>query len=65
MLILSKHNCIACIEAERKIADEGLMLDPNGFISTCNSTNFLLFAPMKYGHHQGNIAYTESPDLIN
>ena len=40
---LSKHNCIAaCIEAERKGADEGLMLDPNGFISTCNSTNFFI-----------------------
>ena len=40
---LSKHNCIAaCIEAERKGADEGLMLDPNGFVSTCNSTNFFI-----------------------
>jgi len=40
---LSKHNCIAaCIEAEKKGADEGLMLDPNGFVSTCNSTNFFI-----------------------
>ena len=40
---LSKHNCIAaCIEAERKGANEGLMLDPNGFVSTCNSTNFFI-----------------------
>jgi branched-chain amino acid aminotransferase len=40
---LSKHNCIAaCIEAEKKGADEGLMMDPNGFISTCNSTNFFI-----------------------
>ena len=40
---LSKHNCIAaCIEAEKKGADEGLMLDPNGYVSTCNSTNFFI-----------------------
>jgi len=40
---LSKHNCIsACIEAEKLGVDEGLMLDPNGFISTCNSTNFFI-----------------------
>lgn len=38
---LNKLNCIlACIEADRKGADEGLMLDLNGNISTCNSTNF-------------------------
>ena len=40
---LSKHNCIAaCIEAEKKGADEGLMLDPKGYVSTCNSTNFFI-----------------------
>ena len=40
---LSKHNCIAaCIEAEKKGADEGLMLDPNGYVTTCNSTNFFI-----------------------
>ena len=40
---LSKHNCIAaCIEADRLGVDEGLMLDPNGFVSTCNSTNFFI-----------------------
>lgn len=40
---LSKHNCIAaCIEAEKLGADEGLMLDPHGFVSTCNSTNFFI-----------------------
>ena len=39
---LSKHNCIAaCIEANKLGFDEGLMLDPKGFVSTCNSTNFL------------------------
>ena len=40
---LSKHNCIsACIEADQLGADEGLMLDSQGFISTCNSTNFFI-----------------------
>ncbi len=40
---LSKHNCIAaCIEADRLGADEGLMLDPHDFVSTCNSTNFFI-----------------------
>ena len=40
---LSKHNCIAaCIEADKLGVDEGLMLDPQGFVSTCNSTNFFI-----------------------
>ena len=40
---LSKMNCIsACIEAEKLGGEEGLMLDPNGFVSTCNSTNFFI-----------------------
>jgi branched-chain amino acid aminotransferase len=40
---LSKHNCIsACAEAAEKGGDEGLMLDPNGFVSTCNSTHFFM-----------------------
>ena len=40
---LSKMNCIsACIEADKLGAEEGLMLDPHGFISTCNSTNFFI-----------------------
>ncbi len=40
---LSKLNCIfACIEADKKGADEGLMKDVNGNVSTCNSTNFFI-----------------------
>jgi len=40
---LSKINCIlACIEADKAGADEGIMLDINGNISTCNSTNFFI-----------------------
>ena len=40
---LSKLNCIvACIEADRLGFDEGLMLDVNGYVSTCNSTNFFI-----------------------
>jgi len=42
---LSKMNCIsACIEAEKLGAEEGLMLDPHGFVSTCNSTNFFIIS---------------------
>jgi len=38
---LSKLNCImACIEAKQKKADEALMFDINGNISTNNSTHF-------------------------
>ncbi|NIR30527.1 MAG: aminotransferase class IV [Gammaproteobacteria bacterium] len=40
---LSKLNCItACIQARNAGADEALMLDPHGFVSTCNSTNFFI-----------------------
>ena len=40
---LSKFNCIAaCLEAIDKNVDEGLMLDIDGHVSTCNSTNFFI-----------------------
>ena len=36
-------NCIlACIQAIEAGADEGLMLDPHGFVATCNSTHFFI-----------------------
>ena len=39
----SKINCIlACIQATKAGADEALMLDPNGFVATCNSTHFFI-----------------------
>ncbi|MFT3892429.1 MAG: aminotransferase class IV [Anaerolineales bacterium] len=39
----SKLNCIlACIQATKAGANEALMLDPHGFVSTCNSTNFFI-----------------------
>ncbi len=39
----SKLNCIsACIQAAKAGADEALMLDPQGFVSTCNSTHFFI-----------------------
>ncbi|MEL7546135.1 MAG: aminotransferase class IV [Pseudomonadota bacterium] len=39
----SKLNCIlACIQAEKAGADEALMLDPLGFVATCNSTHFFI-----------------------
>jgi len=40
---LSKLNCIfGCLEADAKDFDEGIMMDMNGFVSTCNSTNFFI-----------------------
>lgn len=39
----SKINCItACIQAAKAGADEALMLDPHGFVATCNSTHFFI-----------------------
>jgi len=39
----SKLNCItACIQAANAGADEALMLDPLGFVATCNSTHFFI-----------------------
>jgi branched-chain amino acid aminotransferase len=39
----SKLNCItACIQATQAGANEGLMLDPHGFVATCNSTHFFI-----------------------
>ena len=40
---LSKFNCIAaCLEGINENVDEALMLDINGHVSTCNSTNFFI-----------------------
>lgn len=39
----SKLNCVlAMVDALKMGADEALMLDPHGFVSTCNSTNFFM-----------------------
>ena len=39
----SKLNCVlSCIQATKAGANEALMLDPQGFVSTCNSTNFFI-----------------------
>jgi branched-chain amino acid aminotransferase len=39
----SKLNCVtACIQAIAAGADEALMLDPHGFVATCNSTHFFI-----------------------
>ena len=39
----SKLNCIlACIQADKAGADEALMLDPDGFVATCNSVHFFI-----------------------
>jgi len=38
------NDIIACIQAYTAGADEALMLDPHGFVATCNSTNFFIVA---------------------
>ena len=39
----SKLNCVlACLQAEAAGADEGLMLDPFGFVNTTNACNFFI-----------------------
>jgi len=39
----SKLNCITALtHAQKAGADEALMLDPHGFVATCNSTNFFM-----------------------
>jgi len=39
----SKLNCVlACLQAEEAGADEGLMLDPHGFVNTTNACNFFI-----------------------
>ncbi len=39
----SKLNCVlACLQAEYAGADEGLMLDPAGFVNTTNACNFFI-----------------------
>lgn len=49
----SKLNCIlACIQATKAGADEALMLDPHGFVATCNSTHFFIV--------RGNEVWTSS-----
>lgn len=52
---LSKLNCImACIEADRLGADEGIMLDINGNVATCNSTNFFIIRNDEIWTSKGN-----------
>lgn len=51
----SKLNCIlACIQATKAGADEALMLDPAGFVATCNSTHFFIV--------RGGELWTSPPD---
>ena len=51
-----KLNCIfACIAASKAGADEALMLDPHGFVATCNSTHFFIV--------RGNEIWTSTGDF--
>jgi branched-chain amino acid aminotransferase len=46
----SKLNDItACIQAYTAGADEALMLDPHGFVATCNSTHFFIVKDSRVG----------------
>ena len=36
------NDILACIQAANAGADEALMLDPQGFVATCNSTHFFI-----------------------
>jgi len=36
------NDIMACIQATTAGADEALMLDPHGFVATCNSTHFFV-----------------------
>ena len=57
---LSKLNCIlASIEANKLKYDEGIMNDPHGNISTCNSTNLFLLKKVKFGPQLENFASME------
>jgi branched-chain amino acid aminotransferase len=38
------NDIMACIQAYEAGADEALMLDPHGFVATCNSTHFFIVA---------------------
>ena len=51
----SKLNCItACIQAAKAGADEALMLDPRGFVATCNSTHFFIVRKGEVWTSSGN-----------
>jgi branched-chain amino acid aminotransferase len=39
---------LACIQAYTAGADEALMLDPHGFVATCNSTHFFIVNGMEH-----------------
>jgi branched-chain amino acid aminotransferase len=53
----SKLNCIlASIQATQAGADEALMLDPQGFVATCNSTHFFIVRRGEVWTSSGNYA---------
>ena len=61
---LSKLNCIlASIEANKLKYDEGIMNDPHGNISTCNSTNLFFIKKSKFGHQLENTVLMESLEV--
>ena len=58
----SKLNDItACIQAYTAGADEALMLDPHGFVATCNSTHFFIVRGARCGRRPACTASAASP----
>lgn len=60
----SRLNLIqALLQALQAGADEALMLDPHGFVASCNSTKptFLSFVAVSCGRHRGVTALTALP----
>ena len=52
---LSKLNCVlASIQVNAAGADEGLMLDPHGFVAACNSTSFFIVKNREVWTSTGN-----------
>ena len=63
----SKLNDItACIQAFTAGADEALMLDPQGFVATCNSTHFFIVRRARCGRPTGGycLARHHPPNVL-
>lgn len=48
------HEVMALIEATEAGADEALMLDTNGFVATCNATNFFMVSDQEVWTSRGD-----------
>ena len=48
------NDILACIQAAKAGCDEALMLDPHGFVATCNSTHFFIVRKGEVWTSSGN-----------